>query len=325
MKHALVVDDTAVDRRLAGGLIEQGKTIQVTYAEDGAKALELIELCTPDVVVTDLQMPVMDGLQLVEKVREAYPDLPVILMTARGSESVAVEALERGAAGYVPKSQLNERIRTTVEDILRVAQADRSYAHLAACQKRAELCFELTNDYEVVDALVDLVQKMMDGMGLTDSTGRTRSGVALREALLNAMYHGNLEATEEEMAAIRSAPANGKPSKALVEKAQQAPYCDRRMKVDVCLDRNEARFVIEDQGKGFNYADQLMKFDPGSIASLDHGEGRGFVLMMCFMDEISFNESGNRVTLVKRRDESRRDESHKEETQPVVNDTASSP
>ena len=72
----------------------------------------------PDVVVTDVQMPEMDGLEFVTAARDLHPDVPVILMTAHGSERCALEALERGAASYVPKSQLVDTLLASVMQVL---------------------------------------------------------------------------------------------------------------------------------------------------------------------------------------------------------------
>ncbi len=303
MKVALVVDDTAVDRRLAGGLIEQAGGIKVIYAKNGVDAIERMHLELPDIVVTDMQMPEMDGLELVTTIRTHYPHVPVILMTAQGSESIAVEALERGAASYVPKSQLNDRLRSTVEDVLLLSTADKTYAELAECQTRAELSYELDNTPGLVDVMVDLVQQLITGMNLTDHTGCTRATVALREALLNALFHGNLELSHEDLEAAREKLLLGDGSDPVSQRKEMTPYRDRRIHVDIKLSRDEARFIVEDQGPGFDYAVQLASMDPASIESLDGKRGRGFVLMLSFMDEVSFNERGNRVTLVKKRDE----------------------
>src|SRR5438132_582145 len=77
----LVVDDAAIDRRIAGRLVEQSLGCRVVYADNGSTALAAIEQEMPHLVLTDLQMPAMDGLQLVEAVRAKYPSVPVILMT----------------------------------------------------------------------------------------------------------------------------------------------------------------------------------------------------------------------------------------------------
>ena len=83
---------------------------------------------------------------------------------------------------------------------------------------------------------------------------------------------------------------------------QSAPYKNRRVRVDVKLNEDEARFIVEDQGPGFDYAAQLTSIEPTELDTMDGNRGRGFVLMLSFMDEVSFNDLGNRVTLVKKKD-----------------------
>ena len=102
MATVLIVDDSATDRRLAGGLLEQIEGLAIEYAVDGSDALAKMNFKAPDIVVTDLDMPSINGLKLVELSHQSYPAIPVILMTARGSEEIAVKALQAGASSYVP-------------------------------------------------------------------------------------------------------------------------------------------------------------------------------------------------------------------------------
>src|SRR5262245_61012327 len=102
----LIVDDGVVDRRLASGLVQKRLGWKVQVAGNGAEALALLGRETPAVVLTDMQMPEMDGLELVEAIRSQYPLVPVVLMTAHGSEDLAIRALHAGAASYVPKKSL---------------------------------------------------------------------------------------------------------------------------------------------------------------------------------------------------------------------------
>ena len=118
MFNVLLVDDSATDRRLFEGLLSKYLQFNVETAEDGSHALKIMAVKVPDVVVTDLQMPNMDGLQLVENIRSLYPLVPVILITSAGSEEVASKALQRGAAGYVPKSRCDELLGDTVENVI---------------------------------------------------------------------------------------------------------------------------------------------------------------------------------------------------------------
>ena len=126
MATVLVVDDSTVERLRAGALLER-RGIQVVQAANGREALEALTQSPPDLVVTDLQMPEMDGLELVERARTTNPALPVVLMTAHGSEEIAVQALRRGASSYVPKRFLARDLADTVAiHVATVEEAARS-------------------------------------------------------------------------------------------------------------------------------------------------------------------------------------------------------
>src|SRR5262245_58872598 len=123
---ALVVDDSPIDRTLAQSLLEKQLRARVITAENGAAALTRISDAAPDVVLTDLQMPELDGLALVEAIRRDYPFVPTILMTAHGSEETALAALRAGAASYVNKRNLASRLIETVQDVLALLQDRKS-------------------------------------------------------------------------------------------------------------------------------------------------------------------------------------------------------
>ena len=125
MPTFLIVDDSPVDRRLAGTVLEKLEGASVVYASDGLAALDQLAIARPDVVITDIQMPGLDGLQLVLEVRRKHPRIPVVLMTSRGSEDMAGQALEAGAAGYVPKRRLLQDLALTVERVLSITYIDR--------------------------------------------------------------------------------------------------------------------------------------------------------------------------------------------------------
>jgi DNA-binding NtrC family response regulator len=100
--RVLVVDDEANARTaLAELLKEEGYAVET--AADGFKALGKFEDFAPDVVLTDLKMPGMDGLELLRKVREKEPDIVVLVMTAFGAIETAVSAMKEGAADYLTK------------------------------------------------------------------------------------------------------------------------------------------------------------------------------------------------------------------------------
>ncbi len=289
MPTVLVVDDTAVDRKLAGRLLEKSANIRVIYADGGRHALELLATECPDLIVTDLQMPDIDGLQLLTAVEENYSEIPVVLMTAHGSEDIASLALEHGAASFVPKAELADLLSDTVQQILALSSSDHQYHRLIACSTRTEFEFELENDVELIEPLVELLQQIVTSMRIVEGTRRVRLGVALEHAVHNAMFRGNLEMPRG---------SSGAPDVELLQqRLTDAQYRDRKVHVLASITRAEAMFVVTDQGPGFDIATVPQ---PGDPDSLTHG-GRGLVLMGTFFSEMRFNPTGNQVTLIQRR------------------------
>src|SRR5438445_779607 len=125
LNNVLVVDDSPVDRRLAGVVVKSNAVWTTAYATNGREALEVIRQSPPDLVLTDLLMPEMDGLALVEEIHARYPSLPVILMTAHGSEEVALQALRAGAVSYVPKKWLARDLIPAIDQALAARKASR--------------------------------------------------------------------------------------------------------------------------------------------------------------------------------------------------------
>jgi CheY-like chemotaxis protein len=293
MPSLLVVDDSAVDRRLLKELLARDSGLTLDFATDGKEAFEKIQAKVPDLVITDLVMPHMNGLELVSAVRRDYPLLPLILVTGKGNEEIAVEALQQGAASYVTKRMLAQDLLDTVCTVLAVSGRRLGHSRLLGCMTRSDVAFVLENDCALFGPLISYLQEASTQAGACDERDSTRIGVALEEALANALYRGNMEVGSE----LRAVDDNA--YHALVrERQRQPPYRDRQIHVEARLSREEAVFTIRDEGPGF---DPSLMPDPTEPVNLDRPSGRGILLMRTFMSEVAYNEMGNQITLVKRR------------------------
>lgn len=292
MSRILVVDDSAVDRRLVSGLLEKQSDWSISCAADGNEALALMVDRAPDLVVSDLVMPGLNGLELVGQVKSEFPLVPVVLMTGKGTEDIALRALKAGAVGYVPKKRLAQELPETLRRILAASHEDRTLARLMHRMTRNGASFELHNDPALIVALVTYLQQMIRSLPLADETDRLRVRLAVEEALSNALYHGNLE-FRSELDELESAARNA----AVSTRSSESPYRDRRIHVTSHIDRAQAVFTIRDEGGGF---DPSALLGTGPSIDLDHSFGRGLLLMQAFMDEVRYNAAGNEVTLVKR-------------------------
>ena len=291
MACILVVDDSAADREMAGHLLAR-QSWNVVYAENGRQALERMREHDVDLVLTDLVMPDLDGLAFVEQAKLDHPLVPVVLMTARGSEEIAVRALEAGASSYVPKKVLVRDLVDLAQRILDASRERRSYTRLLA--RLRDATFVLENDPDLISSLVSYLTQVLRDSGTFDESDCQRISTALDEALTNAYYHGNLEVRSE----IREHDARA--YRRLAEQRRHAPpYRDRRIRVRVELTADEARFVIEDDGRGFDVGAVP---DPTLPENLGRPSGRGIFLMKTFLDDVGYNDAGNQVTLSKRRE-----------------------
>lgn len=289
----LVADDSVLDQRYVGRILEQHGGWRILFARSGEEVLAAIARTPPAVVLTDMNIPEVDGLTLVERVRERFPLVPVVLMTGSGSERVAVAALKAGAADYVPKQALAYDLVPVLDRVLSLGQAaHRRYRVLQGMTRRSSQ-FIFENDPALVPPLVAQLREDLIEIGLCNVTEAMRAGIALEEALLNAVYHGNLEVSSE----LRE---NGDEEFHTLarERSTQEPYASRRVRVTARLTPARATFVITDQGPGFDVSKIP---DPTDPRFQDRPSGRGVLLMRTFMDDVRYNTVGNRVTMVKRR------------------------
>ncbi len=104
MKNVLIVDDEqGLQSALCDGLSGFAVHFQVLTAGNGRRALEILTISDVDLVVTDLKMPVMDGFELLDHLQGEYPHIPVIVLTAHGSNDVEERLRSRGVFKYIEK------------------------------------------------------------------------------------------------------------------------------------------------------------------------------------------------------------------------------
>lgn len=292
MATILIVDDSKLDRSIAGTCVQQ-EGFQPQYAVDGSQALSSIQRDEPDLVLTDLVMPGMDGLELVQQIRRRHPRVPVILMTGKGVEDTAARALKAGAASYIPKKFLKQSLGDTVRSVLATAKALIRRRDAWTFLNYRESYYVLGYEQDGRSTLISHLEEELDRFDLCDASERIRVGTALSEALANAIDHGNLELNS----ALRE-HSDQTYYELGQERTSLAPYRDRRVHITTRLTPSEVTYVIRDEGPGFDHRDLPDPTDPENLVKLS---GRGLLLIQTFMDEVRFNDRGNEITMVKRR------------------------
>lgn len=262
----LVVDDELMMLDLLERFLgDQG--YEVISARDGKQALDIFRANSCDLIITDMRMPRMDGLQLLKAVKDADSRLPVVFISGFGEAETVVEALKAGAENFLAKPLDLEHLKKVIEQIVSLAgikpkssppsSSIRQTTHLEAPSHPGHIG-EMVYQLALSAVAVGFAQRDMDN----------NLKVALAEALTNAMEHGN----------------------------QWDPA--KKVSVESNISRDQLEVSVRDQGEGFDHR-QLC--DPTLDVHLLVERGRGVFLMNTIMDRVYFNQAGNQVTLVKLR------------------------
>jgi two-component system, NtrC family, response regulator AtoC len=184
--RVMVVDDDAETLALMHEIVAK-EGFEVETAEDAETALRRLEQWQPELVITDIHMPGMDGLALLAAVREKEPDIPVVLLTAYGSLKTAVDAIKAGAFDYLSKPFVVEDIRLVVR---------RALEHTKLVRENRSLRGQLRERYRF-DNLVGSsggmveVYKMIARVAETDSTVLIQGESGTGKELIARAIHAN--------------------------------------------------------------------------------------------------------------------------------------
>ena len=118
--NALVVEDSPPMRKMIVFALSRVREVLVTEADDGVDALRRIANTRFDLIITDINMPILDGLKLVKRLRadEAYKDVPIVIITTEGAEEDRQRALALGANAYITKPIQAQQVISLVREIL---------------------------------------------------------------------------------------------------------------------------------------------------------------------------------------------------------------
>ena len=125
-KSILVVDDDIAHRTMLRILLEW--EYEIAEADCGAVAIEKVQRTPFDLVLMDVCMPEIGGIEALDKIKACSPTVPVIMMTAYASNETAAHALEKGACGYLTKPFDFENLRQTIENAVKNSNTNRAIA-----------------------------------------------------------------------------------------------------------------------------------------------------------------------------------------------------
>ena len=183
----LIVDDDLDALEMMQDLFETKGYISIT-ARNGLEALEAIKNQEPDIILSDIRMPEMDGMQLLRVLTKDYPHIPVIMITAHGTIKTAVEAMKIGAKDYILKPLSLDEILTKVERITQLSNLIKENEYLL---NKLQQTYDFTNMIGKTEKIQELFRLIKD-VAATNTTVLIdgESGVG-KELIANAIHYNS--------------------------------------------------------------------------------------------------------------------------------------
>jgi CheY-like chemotaxis protein/anti-sigma regulatory factor (Ser/Thr protein kinase) len=291
--RVLVVDDQEALRSLLARLLER-EGFDPIQAEDGAQAVEMYKSEAPLVVVSDIMMPRMDGLMLLNEIRRIDRNATVILMTGQGNEDVLLKALRGGATNFFKKPfnvrELIDEIRKVVEFRLEAARSSLFSPLLVEETKHFVMPRADSPFFPIINQITLQLPCLLPQEDILNLK------IGIEEIITNAIEHGNLGISFEEKS---TAIQEGRLAELIADKGRQSDAAGRAVRITSRLSPDLFEITIRDDGRGFDWR-LLPAVEPENLLAFN---GRGIFLTKIYFDEVSYNGSGNEVTLRKRRAE----------------------
>ncbi|MBQ8672919.1 MAG: response regulator transcription factor [Bacteroides sp.] len=198
IKLLLVEDDANLRYILQSCLEDIIGGYQVTTAENGKEGLEAYKKCKPDIIISDVDMPVMNGLQMVERIRETDGDTPILFASALTTPKDVTGGYKMGANNYVKKPFVPDEIDAHIRAILKMKQGEKSRSE-ACCYKFGSFTLDaqhatLRNEHSNESKVLTVREA-----GILQLLVENKNNVVKREAILSRFWD-----TEDDYFASRS-------------------------------------------------------------------------------------------------------------------------
>lgn len=285
----LVADDEPSIRKILHKLLDR-HGYETLEASNGLEALKIFEEKKPDIVISDIRMPEMNGLDLLRAIKRISPEACVTIMTGFGTEEVAIEAIRSGACNYFKKpfqaSELLYAIGALAELVM---HRKREVVDFSTVSSETRIC-HVGNDVNQVYPLIQELTRTLQGFPYDVESIQ----IGLLEIITNAIEHGNLGITFQEK---QEALKRGTFDELYRTKQASDPASGKIVEIGYEFSPSEVRYTITDSGGGFDWKNLPDSRDPKNIMETS---GRGIIMTRLLMDEVSFNEAGNSVVMVKK-------------------------
>jgi len=178
METILIVDDEKNYLVVLSSFLS-GEGYEPITADNAQQALDIVENTDLDLVLTDMKMPSMDGIELLKRIKEKSPDLPVVMMTAYGTVEKAVEAMQLGAFNFVLKPFQNETLKQIIRNAVSTYSVFKENRRLVEALESRYRFDNIIGKSKPMLAVFDIIQKVAHSKATVLVTGESGSGKEL--------------------------------------------------------------------------------------------------------------------------------------------------
>ena len=189
-KILLIEDEDPIRRVLSKILTEENENYILTEAEDGKSGLDNILKTNFDLVLCDIKMPKMDGIEVLKKAKEKYGSIPFIMLTGHGNIETAVKAMKYGAYDFIPKPPDLNRLLTSVRNALE--RKDLVVENKKLKRKIADK-YKIIGDSKEINKIHDIIEKVAPTDARVLITGKNGTG---KELVANQLHQKSLRNLE---------------------------------------------------------------------------------------------------------------------------------
>lgn len=266
---------------------------EVRTALDGESGLRAFKEYKPDLIITDLQMPGLSGLEMLEAIRRENRRVIVIIVTGHGDERSATEALRLHANDYINKPVRPRQMDALLRKYAGIVESSNIAHQIPGMVVERHTTIRFDSRVEMVPEIADFL--LSDAASLLGEEERLGVHLGLNELIMNAVEHGNLRISADEKSAAMSEGQQGL-ARLYQNRLADAELAARRVTVEFRLRDGKCEWVISDEGDGFDYN---RVSDPTRTAGLASLTGRGIYLSRYQFDELEFLGRGNQVRACK--------------------------
>lgn len=286
----LIVEDDQSSRIYLENLLELNG-YKFRSAVNGIEGLNYFEEYAPDIVIADIQMPIMDGLELLESIRDKESNAIVIITTAYGNENYAIQALHLGANNYIKKPVSGKELLPLLKKYKSVINSKFIPEQLPGEIIYRRNKIEFKTSYKQIPKIVDRL--LLESSCSFNINQRTNVELGLVELITNAVEHGNLNITYAEK---QNALDNNTLEKLYEERLATPEYVNKKIIVEFFSDKTGIEWTITDEGEGFNWNTLP---DPTSSENILELSGRGVFISKFLFDKVEYFGNGNTVRVRK--------------------------